>query len=290
MFQSWKLGRLFGIDIHVHWTFLFLPLLVLFNTLQVGSPGLLPYSLTLVGAAFGCVVLHELGHALAARRYGIGTRDITLYPIGGVARLERMPAQPWQEFWIAVAGPAVNVVIAAVLIPLVLLYGHISHDGAIPAAFFAGNLLLDLATINVILVVFNMLPAFPSDGGRVLRALLATRLDRVRATQIAANVGIVTAIGIALYGVLVVESFMPVVVAGFLVLMGRMELASERYRAWVSGHSPLTVLPADSVPADEVIIDMPARDAGTGYSGVLWDQRLGAWVVWRNGRPVQIYS
>src|SRR6266446_5240096 len=115
MFRSWKLGTAFGIGIYVHWTFLLLPLYLVFSGGGPGHGPAVAYILALIAAVFGCVVLHELGHALTARRFGIGTRDITLYPIGGVARLERMSERPWEEFWIAVAGPAVNVGIAAVL-------------------------------------------------------------------------------------------------------------------------------------------------------------------------------
>jgi len=183
---SLKLGKIAGIDVYLHWTFFLLLGLVFFSDLGQGTgiPAAIQ-AVLFVLALFACIVLHELGHALAARRYGIPTRDITLLPIGGVARLERMPREPKQELWVAVAGPLVNVAIAICLAVtlMVIRYGRIGVLA--PVSGFLWPLLL----MNLFLVVFNMLPAFPMDGGRVLRALLACKLEYVRATRIAARVG-----------------------------------------------------------------------------------------------------
>lgn len=185
---SWKLGRVSGILIQVHWTFLILIAWVILVHASQGADVLeVAGGVFLVLAVFGCVVLHELGHALTAKRFGINTRDITLLPIGGVARLERMPEEPWREFFVAAAGPAVNVVIAGVLYAGLTFTGALDRAGDV--AVVGGNPVVQLMWLNVILVLFNLLPAFPMDGGRILRALLAVKLDYVRATRIAAALG-----------------------------------------------------------------------------------------------------
>lgn len=191
---SLNLGRVAGIKILVHWTFVLLLAWVAFTEAQRGSD--LATTLLAIGfilAVFLCVVLHELGHALTAQRYGINTKMITLLPIGGVASLEKMPEKPKQELLIAVAGPAVNVVIA------LILWLVLPSLQEVPAEDFflritPANFLYLLLFVNVVLVLFNAIPAFPMDGGRVLRALLAFKLGRVRATQIAANLGQLLAI------------------------------------------------------------------------------------------------
>jgi Zn-dependent protease len=197
---SARLGRIAGIELKVHWTFLLLLAYVAgVYWLRGGSLGDALLALLFVLAVFGCIVLHELGHALTARRYGIATHDITLLPIGGVARLEEIPEEPWKEFWIAVAGPLVNVAIAAVLAVVLVTMGRLEMPATV-AAVSAGAFMLNLLSVNLFLVLFNAIPAFPMDGGRVLRALLATRLPRHRATDIAANVGQFVAVMLGVYG------------------------------------------------------------------------------------------
>ena len=185
---SLKLGKLFGIDVYLHFTFLLLLVFmgyVYWRATQDVEAAL--RGVAFIVALFGCVVLHELGHALMARRYGIRTRDITLLPIGGIARLEKMPEKPMQEFWVALAGPAVNVVIAFILFVWLAVTGGFAPLGEINVT--GGSFSQRLLGVNLFLVAFNLLPAFPMDGGRVLRALLALRLGRRRATALAANIG-----------------------------------------------------------------------------------------------------
>ncbi|HEY5914598.1 MAG TPA: site-2 protease family protein [Verrucomicrobiae bacterium] len=185
---SLKIGRILGIDVYIHATFLLLLGFVgvahwlAGRSLEAGLTGVLFF-----GGMFLCVLLHEYGHALAARRFGIATRDITLLPIGGVARLERMPEKPSQELVVTIAGPLVNIVIAVGLFIGLHLSGQWQPLFSLTAT--SGNLVERLLAVNVFLVLFNLLPAFPMDGGRVLRSLLAMRMQYARATRIAARIG-----------------------------------------------------------------------------------------------------
>ena len=185
---SWKLGRFAGIDVYMQATFLLLiGWIALSHWLQARSLAAVLAGVGFILALFVCVILHEYGHALTARRFGIRTRDITLLPIGGLARLERMPEKPMQELWVALAGPAVNVVIAALLFAWLLLTNGLEPLSSLGVA--GGSFVERLLVANVFLVLFNLLPAFPMDGGRVLRALLASRMEYTKATQTAASVG-----------------------------------------------------------------------------------------------------
>lgn len=185
---SFKIGRLLGIDVFVHVTFLLvLGFIAVANWLATGSLAAVVGGAGFFLAIFACVLLHEYGHALAARRFGIPTHDIMLLPIGGVARLERMPSRPAHELWVALAGPAVNVVIACALAAWLMLAGTWEPIRSLSTT--SGSFIERLLVVNVFLVLFNMIPAFPMDGGRVLRALLAMRLEYARATRIAATVG-----------------------------------------------------------------------------------------------------
>jgi Zn-dependent protease/predicted transcriptional regulator len=187
MRYSLHLARIAGIDVKVHATFFLLLAYFAFVFHREGGPAAAVEGVLFVLLVFLCVLLHEFGHALAARRYGIRTPDITLLPIGGLARLERIPENPVQELVIAIAGPAVNVAIAAGLWAFLGVTNAIPHPTMIEHV--GVSLPVKLLAVNITLIVFNLIPAFPMDGGRVLRAVLAMRMDYARATNIAATIG-----------------------------------------------------------------------------------------------------
>jgi Zn-dependent protease/predicted transcriptional regulator len=229
---SIKIGKFVGIDVYMHLTFLLLVGWVALVHWQRGqSVGAALAGVVFILAIFMCVVMHEFGHALMARRYGIATRDIILLPIGGVARLEKMPTQPIQELWVALAGPAVNVVIAAAL--FVWLQATASWEPLQRLTVTTGPLLERLMAVNLFMIAFNMIPAFPMDGGRVLRAALAMRLNYDRATRIAASIGRAIAVLFGLMG-LVYSPFL-LFIAVFVWLGATQEAGLTRMKSAVGG-------------------------------------------------------
>ncbi len=213
---KFRVGSVSGIGIHLHWT-----LAILFVWLfgvymwRGASPGAALTGVGLVAALFGCVVLHELGHSLTAKRFGIQTRDITLYPFGGIAMLAGRQMKPVDELWVALAGPAVNVVIAAVLF---VVSNVLEAPRAFEMILLPGGFVATLMWMNLALAAFNMIPAFPMDGGRVLRAGLATRIRYDRATQIAVFFGVAIAAVFVIVGLVI---FNPVLMfIGVFVFLG----------------------------------------------------------------------
>ncbi len=191
MKYSLNLGKIAGIKIQVHWTFLILILWIVFANMRSGlETQEIVWSVLFILSIFVCVILHELGHALTARKFNIKTRQISILPIGGVAQLESIPEKPKEELLVALAGPAVNVVIAAILYPIVQRDLQSLQN---LARIGPSNFLVALMSINLWLAIFNLIPAFPMDGGRVLRALLGFRMNHAKATAIAASVGQVLA-------------------------------------------------------------------------------------------------
>lgn len=246
---SITLGRFVGTAVRIHITFLLLLIWIWFAFYQQGGTEAAWQGVAFISLLFLCVLLHEFGHVLAAKRYGVNTKDVTLWPFGGIASLERMPDKPSEELVVAVAGPAVNVVIAAIL---VFIFGakldmeNLAriHDPTVSMA-------AKLATANVFLVVFNLIPAFPMDGGRVLRALLAIRLGHSRATQLAASIGQGFAVAFGILGILSGNVIL-IVIAVFVFLAASGEASHAQLRAVTRG----------AVVADAMITKFEALGTG----------------------------
>jgi Zn-dependent protease len=231
---TWHLGTVGGIPIRVHWSFGLLLLGVAWRSRPEAADWWLGtvYGLVLVLALFACVTLHELGHGVMARWHGIGVRDVTLLPFGGMTRLELRPGQVWpvSEVLIALAGPAVNLALALALAPLAWLAGGGGQVGPPalpwgPGHLSPAGLVTSLWLGNLLLAGFNLLPIFPMDGGRVLRAVLSLWGDRARATRTAVVVGLLLTLGLASVG-LVTGSLLLVAIAVLLVLGAGRELAT----------------------------------------------------------------
>ena len=316
MLPSLKIGRLFGIPVYLHSTLILLPAWVVYTQSGSGWPTTL-FMLAAVTVVFGCVLLHEFGHVLMARWFGVKTRDVTLYPIGGVARLERMAERPVEEIFIALAGPAVNVVIAALLTPLIVAFAVLVGPSMIalgvsldePPLVWAAKFCYLLWAMNIGLVLFNMIPAFPMDGGRVFRAILAHFFGLMRGTEIAVPVGIVVIFFVALgaMGISFLENNgvinpTPLLIAGFISLVGPLELRALRYREQQKREAQRRQQQQYLVPTPDQPYTAPHPDGDAalqpsepapalrpGFTGLTWDREFGVWVRWQNGRRVAVY-
>ncbi|MBN2215199.1 MAG: site-2 protease family protein [Bacteroidales bacterium] len=234
MKASLYIGRPFGIRVTVHWTFFILIAYVVYINIRHGSPMVeVIESVIFIFAIFGCVILHELGHSLAARKFGIVTNGITLLPIGGVASLTRIPEEPQKELFVAIAGPLINLAIALILFFILLFTGfdfsslfslhYLNSIGFLPA----------LMLVNVMLFLFNLVPAFPMDGGRLLRAGLGLRFNRLQATRMAARIGQLFAVFFAVWG-LFHDPFL-ILIAVFVFIGAQAELQDVQSKSMLEG-------------------------------------------------------
>lgn len=224
MTKTRSLGKIFGVEVKVHGTFLLLLGFIAISGLLNGGLAQAIMSLALSVIVFGVVVLHEFGHILAARKFGIQTKDVILSPLGGMARLMKLPATPYQEVVVAAAGPAVNLVLAG----MGLLLQPLIVPATAAGAFFSA-LTGWFITINLVLIAFNLIPALPMDGGRILRALLTKKQGHLKATQTAAKVARWSALGMAVYGV-ATGQLMLLIIAGFVFCMSWVELMQAKMR------------------------------------------------------------
>jgi Zn-dependent protease len=273
---SWKIARIAGIDIYIHATFLLLIYLIGISYWnQHGTVAAVISGVGFILALFFCVVLHEFGHSLTARRYGIRTRNITLLPIGGIASLEKMPDDPRQEINVAIAGPAVNFVIA-ILLYLYLDFRNVPMT-AEELSVTGGSFLYRLMMVNLFIGGFNLLPAFPMDGGRILRAALALRMDHAIATQKAASVGQFLALGMGLLGIMY-NPFL-LFIAIFIWFGASIESGAEQFKS-ILGHASVrhamlrefhTLSPEDSLArAVELTLAGSQKDFPVGYHNNLY--------------------
>ncbi len=273
MTWSFLVGRLFGTEIRIHATFFLLLLWIAVGAYFQGGTTLAVDNLGFVLALFACVLAHEFGHILMARRYGIQTPDVTLLPIGGMARLAKIPENPWQEIAVAVAGPAVNVAIWLIL--TVALGAETRMAGLENIDDPSQGFLARLAAVNIFLVLFNMIPAFPMDGGRVFRAAIALWVGRVRATQIASAAGQTLAFLFGFFG-LVSGNPILVLIAVFVFIAASSENSDVAMRelarnlkareAMITAYESLS--PEDSLQAATAALirttqhEFPVRDSG----------------------------
>ena len=239
---SLRLIRIAGIDVFIHWTFLILIAWVIFSGLRIGQDWeRILFSLLFILLLFVCVTMHEYGHAIVARQYGVKTMDITLLPIGGIARMDKFPDNPKQELKIAIAGPLVNFVIAVILFFFYyFLDAPDSFDNLMDLKPSLTSLTLNLIIANIAIGVFNLIPAFPMDGGRILRAFLAMRTSRVNATKKAASVGQIIAMVFGITGVF----FNPflIIIAVFVFLGAQFEASSVESISFLEGYKVREVM------------------------------------------------
>jgi Zn-dependent protease/CBS domain-containing protein len=228
---SLNIGTIAGTAVRVHITFLLFLGWIFFASYGSEGPQAAWLSLLFMVLLFACVTAHEFGHIFTARAFGVATPDVTLLPIGGVARLERIPEEPYQEFLVAIAGPLVNVVIAFGLVALA--GAHLQAGDLVRVESTQVSLVDRLAAVNLFLALFNMIPAFPMDGGRVLRAALAHRLGFLRATEIAAAIGQWVAFGLGFFGLL--YNPLLIFIAIFVYLAAASEAHSVALRAMSRG-------------------------------------------------------
>lgn len=280
--NSIALFRIGGTDVRLHPTFFLLLAWVGAVGWMRGGPATAWNGIAFVALLFACVLAHEFGHVLAARRYGIATRDVTLLPIGGVASLEKMPEKPSQEIIVALAGPAVNLIIAAILLLVTAMGGEglsVSQFAELERA--QSSMFMQLAAANISLVLFNLIPAFPMDGGRVLRAVLASRVGYVRATHAAALVGQAIAVVLGFVGLFGSPLLILVAIFVFLAASGEAgyvqgrDLTRGRRAGDVMITSYATLGPQSSVAtAADLLLrttqhEFPIVDGGGGLRGIV---------------------
>lgn len=277
---SVMIGRIAGTAVRIHITFLLFLLWIGFASWRTGGSDAAWNGVAFMVLLFACVLAHEFGHIFMARRFGIATPDVTLLPIGGVAQLERMPEKPMEQLWVAIAGPAVNVVIALVLIFALGATTDVQQLAQIEDG--RHNLIARLASANLFLAIFNLIPAFPMDGGRVLNAILAMRMDPRRAVQISARIGQGFALLLGFLGLF--GNPLLVFIAIFIYMAAAAEAQGSTLQSTTSGLSV-----ADAMETKFLTIPVEA-DLGHAVETLLSSSQHEFPVVDRFGKPIGVLT
>ena len=285
MTRALTIGTLFGSELRLHWSWPLLPAATAAYSLAVFPAPEAIFWVLLLLATYLCVLAHEAVQLLAARRFGMGTRDITLYPFWGVARLTRLSDRPWQENYIAATGPVFLAIVATAL------GGGLSladRNAAFPSGvtpLTADKFVVHLFWANVLLTALHCLPVLPLDAGRIFRASLAMTVSRLRATEVAAVLSTVGAGGL-LVAAIAFESPLLGVTGLFLYLGAQEDLGTTRYFAGIR-HDPRegATAPAVLVPMDQ-IVTADCKPSEPNFNGFTWNARARLWIEWRNGQPV----
>lgn len=280
--MSWSLtiGRIAGTEVRLHITFILFLAWIFGASWASRGPDEAWANLAFIILLFACVVAHEFGHVFAARHFGIATPDVTLLPIGGLARLERISEEPREEFIIAIAGPMVNVVIALVLV--VFFGAHLNTGGLTTIDSTQVSMIDRLAMVNVFLVLFNLIPAFPMDGGRVLRALLATRMGYTRATEIAATIGQGFAFALGFIGLF--SNILLIFIAIFVYLAASSEAHSVAIKHMANG------VPVSAAMMTQYATLTPTADVEDAVQTLLRTSQSEFPVIDEVGRPVGLLA
>ena len=276
---SFKLGKIAGLGLFIHWTFTILLLFIIYTNYKAGQNAKqIMWALLFIISVFTTVLLHELGHALAAKKYNIKTKDITLLPIGGLARLEKIPEKPSEELVVAFAGPLVNLVIAF----LVGLLVRVPNNPEVLISQLTGginssNFLLNFFLVNLWLALFNLIPAFPMDGGRILRAILSYKINRNTATKIAARIGQLIAIAFIFLG-LFTNPFL-IVIGIFVIIAAQIETNYTESKYWLKGYKVRDVLMTKHLTIE-------ATETLATAIKLLLDSQSSHFLVTQNNKPI----
>jgi len=289
MTRALSIGTVIGTDLRLHWSWPLLPVGVAIYSLTTVPWREAAVFVLVLAAVYLSVVAHEVGQLFAARRFRLGTRDVTLYPLWGVARLTRLSDRPWQEVYIAASGPVLYALIAAATGAFLALSGTSVGFRWEISEPFTESFLDYLLWANVGLAAVHTLPMLPLDGGRVLRAALAMNMSRLRATEVVAGLSTLGAGCLLIAAVMWLQSPLAGVVAVLVYLAAQDELDTTRYFASLceslEDHAHVQRAPAAFVPSDQLLTP-DCRPDEPGFTGFTWNSRARLWIEWRDGRPV----